>query len=83
MATDLLDTVRAISERVVRALDNYAQAKDPHVLDNLLFLTERVCRLTLSVQLGPNDGVGREAASLLATAIAILQVRSCSLIPYM
>ena len=81
---ELLDAVRSISERVVIALEEYAQAKDPRVLDNLIFLTERVYRLILSID---NDTIDTildsemhetgEAGSLLATAIAILQVSSC------
>ena len=69
------EIVGEISRRVVSALEEYAQSKDPRVLDNVLFLSERMYRLVLAVE-EEHGAAEREAAELIAAAITILQVSS-------
>ena len=76
MEVEVIGATRVISRRVASELEEYAQSKDPRVLDNLLFLCERMYRLILAVE-DHGGGGGQsagEAAQLVATAITVLQV---------
>ena len=52
----VIGATRVVSRRVASELEEYAQSKDPRVLDNLLFLCERMYRLILAVE---DHGGGR------------------------